>query len=113
SPPTSPPSVGSPFATATSVDPVDRGATTHSLILDGPRLFRPRTELTPSVLSSVPTFVPTTSPPADDTLLDPPASAPESPLGRSVAPHIRSLAAGPESRVPWGAIAASAIGFAG
>jgi serine/threonine protein kinase len=117
--PTGAPSLASPFATATatSVDAVDRGAPTHSLVFEGPPLFRPRTEGDPSFLSSVPTFVPTTSAPAEDTAFDaaPPGSAapPESGLGRSMAPHIRSLAAAPASRVPWGAIAASAVGFAG
>jgi serine/threonine protein kinase len=119
SPPTGAPSLASPFATATatSVDPVDRDAPTRSMVFEGPRLFRPRTEGDPSFLSSVPTFVPTTSAPAEDTVFDapPPGStpAPESGLGRSVAPHIRSLAAAPVSRMPWGAIAASAVGFAG
>jgi hypothetical protein len=116
SPPTHASTLAPPFATATAtaVDRVDRGAPTHSLILEGPRLFRPRADPM-SALSSAPTYAPTTSPPALDTVVDdePIAAAPESGVGRSVAPQVRSLAAAPLSRLPWGAIAASAVGVAG
>jgi serine/threonine-protein kinase len=114
SPPTLAPTLAPPFgtATATAVDAVDRGAPTRSMILEGPRLFRPRADPM-SAVSSVPTYVPTTSPPVRDTVLDDELTPPESGVGRSVAPHVRSLAAAPLSRLPWGAIAASVVGVAG